>query len=588
MRINLLFDIIYHQLENFPRDDAFSMKIKGVWQDTPSLSFVNQVNKISRGLLKYGIAPQDKIAIISSNNRTEWHIMDFGTQQIGAISVPIYPTLNEEDIIYIFNDSEVKFCFVSDKDLYNKIYPLKNRCPNLVGIFSFDEVNDAPNWQEVISMGEDDDTQDEVESLKNMVKPEDIMTLIYTSGTTGKPKGVPLTHKNIVSNILACQSIIPQTDAELPKALSFLPLCHVFERMVMYLFILNGMGIYYAECIEKIGENIKEIKPHFMMVVPRLVEKVYNSIYMKGTEKKGLKSLIFLWALKIAEKHEPFSSKSLKFLIADRLVFSKWREGLGGNIVCLVCGSAALSERLNRIFFAAGIPILEGYGLTETSPVIAVNGLNKDDFRLGTVGKVIKNVTVKIASDGEILVKGDSVFSGYYHDAEKTKNAFDDSEYFKTEDIGNIEDGFLKITDRKKEMFKTSGGKYIAPQSIENEFKESLFVEQIMVVGEGEKMPCAIIQPDFTFIKDWASHKGFDFPVDDLSMICNNPIIIDRIQEEVDKVNHKLGKWEKIKKFVLTPEIWSVENGLLSPTLKLKRKTIKSHFLTMYNKLYRE
>lgn len=587
MSVKRIFDFAHKALNQFPKDDALVTKKNGSWKKTSTLEFVNQGNKISRGLLKLGIKPGDKIGLITNTNRTEWSIMDLGIAQIGAISVPVYPTISEEDYIYIFNNAEIKYCFVSNAELYQKMKAVQKEVNSLVGVFCFDDLEGAPNWKEILDLGEDDATQEEVEDLSKAISAEDIVTLIYTSGTTGRPKGVMLTHENIVSNVLASDSRIPRgknIDYKDLRALSFLPICHILERMVYYIFVNNGISVYYAESIEKIGDNVKEVKPHYMTVVPRLIEKVYDSIYNKGTATGGLKSKIFLWSLTIAEKYELNTPKSFAHIIADKLVFKKWREGLGGNLITLVSGSAALSTRLNRMFQAAGIPVLEGYGLTETSPVISVNSFEK--MKLGSVGIPLQNLKVKIAEDGEITVKGPSVFSGYYMDDEKTKETFDNDGYFKTGDIGHVdEDGFLFITDRKKEMFKTSGGKFIAPQIIENHAKASKFIEQIMVVGEGEKMPTALIQPDFTFSQNWAKHKNINIGTTPKE-IANSPELKERIMKEMEQINSKLGKWEQIKKIELTPKVWSIEDGLLTPTLKLKRKVIKEAFIDLYEKLY--
>ena len=586
MSAKRIFDFAHKALEKYPKEDAFATKKNGEWIKTSTLQYITQANKISRGLIKLGIKPGDKIGLISHNNRTEWAIMDIGMSQIGVISVPVYPTISEEDYEYIFNNAEIKYCFVSDKELYNKLISVQPKVSSLMGVFAFDDVKGAPNWKEILDLGEDDSTQSEIEDIANIIKTDDIATLIYTSGTTGRPKGVALTHENIVSNVLNSNPRIPDVklDYKEMKCLSFLPLCHVFERMLLYLYQHNGYSIYFAESIDKVGDNLKEVKPQFMTVVPRLVEKVYDKIYNTGASAGGMKTKIFLWALSLVEDYELGKSMGIKGWIADKLVFSKWREGLGGNIVALVSGSAALSPRLNRIFHGAGIPILEGYGLTETSPVIAVNSFKHRKF--GTVGWPIENAEVKIAEDGEILVKGTSVFKGYYMDEEKTKEAFTEDGYFKTGDIGFIDDeGFLKITDRKKEMFKTSGGKYIAPQVIENSAKASKFIEQIMVIGDGEKMPAAFIQPDFEFVKAWAERKGLNIG-SSYAEIAANEDVKQRIAQEIETLNKHLGKWEQIKKFELTPIVWSIDEGLLTPTLKLKRKIIKEKFIDLYNKIY--
>ncbi|TDX87076.1 AMP-dependent synthetase/ligase [Epilithonimonas xixisoli] len=588
MNIKRIFDFSKLALEKFPNEDCLVTKKNGTWIKTSTAEFINQGNKISRGLLKLGIKPGDKIGLITSNNRTEWGIMDLGISQIGVVTVPVYPTISEEDYIYIFNNSEIKYCFVSDADLYKKLKNAKPNIPSLVGIFTFDEIDGAPNWNEILDLGENESTQNEVEDLAKAINPEDLATIIYTSGTTGKPKGVQLTHRNLVANVTASNPRVPKDkslDYKELKALSFLPICHVFERMLFYLYMSNGISIYFAESIEKIGENVKEVHPHYMTVVPRLVEKVYDSIYNKGTAAGGLKAKIFLWSIGIAEKYEIGQPKSFMHTIVDKIVFKKWREGLGGNLITLVSGSAALSKRLNTMFHAAGIPILEGYGLTETSPVISVNSFGK--VKAGSVGIPLENVTVRIESDGEIVVKGPSVFEAYYKDEEKTKEAFTDDGYFRTGDIGHLdEDNFLFITDRKKEMFKTSGGKFVAPQVIENLAKASKFIEQIMVVGDGEKMPCAIVQPDFAYAKNWAELHNVKIS-DSHKEIAANPAVKSRIEKEIEKINQHLGKWEQIKKIELTPKVWTIDDGLLTPTLKLKRKAIKAEFQDLYDNMYK-
>lgn len=588
MSIRRLFDIAHHALKNFPKEDMFVTKYDGEWKKTSSQEYINLGNRISRGLLKLGIKPGDKIALITTASRTEWAVMDLGISQIGAISVPVYPTISAEDYVYIFNDAEVKYCFVSDRDLLTKVKTARPGVPSLQGIFTFDSIEGAANWQEVLDLGSDEANQSEVTDLSATINPEDLATIIYTSGTTGKPKGVMLTHLNIVSNVLASDKRIPRDrklDYHDARVLSFLPICHIFERMLFYLFQYNGFSIYFAESIEKMGDNIKEVKPHYMSVVPRLIEKVYDRIYDKGTSAGGLKSKIFLWALGVNKNKKGIGKPSgLKEIIADKLVFSKWREGLGGNIITLVSGSAALSERLNKMFQNAGIPILEGYGLTETSPVISVNSFER--MKIGTVGHVLDNLEVKIQEDGEITVKGPSVFKGYFKNEEMTREAFTEDGFFRTGDIGHIDsEGFLKITDRKKEMFKTSGGKYIAPQVIENQAKASKFIEQIMVVGDGEKMPCAFVQPDFNFARHWAERHKLDIGSTP-EEIAQSRELKERIGKEIDYLNTKLGSWEQIKRFELTPEVWSIDDGLLTPTLKLKRKAIRERFLTLYNRMY--
>ena len=585
MAITRLFDIPYEALKNYPKEDALATKYAGTWEKLSTQDFINQGNQFSRGLLSLDVKVGDRIGLVSTNNRTEWFVADLGISQIGAITVPVYPTISIEDYVHIFNDAEIKYCFVSDKGLYEKLLQVNEQVSSLIEIFTFDEVENAKNWSEILHLG-NDFSQEEVENRKKGIKEEDLATIIYTSGTTGSPKGVMLTHKNIISNVLGVENRIPipSKDYKEIRPLSFLPICHILERMVCYFYFHHGFSTYFAESIEKIGENMKEVKPHFVTVVPRLLEKVYDKIYHKGISAGGLKKLIFLWAMGVNKKYQLGQPKNWKQKLADKLVFSKWREGLGGEIVSLISGSAALSISLNKKFQAAGIPIIEGYGLTETSPVIAVNSF--DQMKLGSVGKPLDNLQVKIADDGEILVKGPSVTQGYLNKLEQTKEAFTEDGFFKTGDIGHIdEEGFLIITDRKKEMFKTSGGKYVAPQMIENKAKASRFIEQIMVVGEGEKMPCAFVQPEFDFVKRWAELHNLDIGQTPEEMV-KSPELKKRIEKEIEKLNQKLGNWEQVKRIELTPEIWSVDNGMLTPTMKLKRKVIKERYIDLYNKLY--
>lgn len=587
MELTRLFDFLAFQLKNSPREDSLVTKYNGKWHKTSTQEFVNKANAISRGFLNLGVKKGDKIAIASTNNRTEWNLLDIGLQQIGCVSVPVYPTISEEDYKYIFNDSEVKFAFVSDEELYKKISSIKSEVPSLVSIYTFDKVNGAPNLNEILDLGSDPANQHEVSAVKKQVKPDDLVTIIYTSGTTGKPKGVMLSHNNILSNVLGSNPRVPKFPSDKPKALSFLPVCHVFERMLIYLYIYNGIGIYYAENLETIGENLKEVSPDVMTVVPRLVEKVYAKIYETGANAGGIKTKIFMWALSLIEDYEPFGKQSfgwkIKHKIADMLVFKKWREGVGNNLTCMVSGSASLSPRLNRMFWGAGIPILEGYGLTETSPVCTVNSMSKDGFGIGMVGKPIDGVTVKIAEDGEILIKGPNVMMGYYNAPELTKEVMTEDGYFKTGDIGELHNGNLKITDRKKEIFKTSGGKYIAPQIMENTMKQSLLIEQIMVLGENEKMPCAFIQPNFENLSKWASDNNIELPKSREELVKHQKVI-DLFQKEIDKFNQSFGHWEQIKLFRLTPDEWSIESRQLTPTLKLKRRVV----IDMYKDLYKE
>ncbi|MEO2051211.1 MAG: long-chain fatty acid--CoA ligase [Allomuricauda sp.] len=584
--VTRLFDFPYYQLEKFPLEKSLVTKSNGKWVATSTQEYVDKANAVSRALLRMGVKPNDKIAIISMTNRTEWNIMDIGVLQIAAQTVPIYPTISEEDYEYILNHSEAKYCFVSCAEVLEKVLAVSSNLKNLQEVYSFDELGNCRNWNEVLEQGADTSNQEEVEQLKQTVKPEDLATLIYTSGTTGKPKGVMLSHHNIVSNVISSEKRVPFETGG--TALSFLPVCHIFERMILYLYQYCGIEIHFAEGLEKISDNIKEVKPNVMTVVPRLLEKVYDAIIAKGALLTGIKKKLFFWAVELGLKFEPYGANGWwyekRLGLARKLIFSKWKEGLGGNLETMVSGSAALQPRLARVFGAAGMPVMEGYGLTETSPVIAVNDQRNRGWKIGTVGRIIEGVEVKIAEDGEILCKGPNVIMSYYKDPEKTAQVMT-GEYFHTGDIGEVDaDGFLRITDRKKEMFKTSGGKYVAPQLLENRFKQSRFIEQIMVVGEGEKMPAALIQPNFEFVKEWA--KRHDIEVSDNKKLVTNDKVIARIQEEVDHANEEFAKWEKVKQFRLTPDLWSVDGGHLTPTMKLKRKIIKEKYLDLYNDIY--
>jgi len=586
--ITRLFDFPYYQLENFNISDALVTKQDGKWIKTSTEEYIAKANAISRALVEMGVQKNDKIAIISTNNRTEWNIMDIGILQTGAQTIPIYPTISEVDYEYILNHSESTYCFVSDEEVLRKVNVIKSNVPTLKEVYSFNSIQGCKHWSELLELGKDEANQKVVEERKNGVLPSDLATIIYTSGTTGKPKGVMLSHNNIVSNVIHSAPRIPFEKGK-SRALSFLPVCHIFERVILYLYQYYGVSIYFGESIDKISDNIKEVKPNVMSAVPRLLEKVYDSIYAKGTQLSGIKKKLFFWAIDLGLRYEPYGANGawyeFQLKIARKLIFSKWKEGLGGNLDLMVSGSAALQTRLARVFAAAEIPVMEGYGLTETSPVISVNDTRNFGFRVGTVGKVIDGVTVKIAEDGEILCKGPNVMMGYYKDEKLTSEVMTD-DYFHTGDIGEFDaDGFLKITDRKKEMFKTSGGKYIAPQLIENTMKQSRFIEQIMVIGDGQKMPAAFIQPSFDFIKEWANIHKIAIGNSNEEIIANSKVI-ERIQEEVDKLNEKFGNWEKIKRFELTPEVWSIEAGHLTPTLKLKRKIVMEKYQDLFHKIY--
>ena len=585
--ITRIFDFPYYQLEKYNLPQAFSTKYDGKWETISTQEYINKANAISRGLLRLGIQPNDKVAIISSTNRHEWNICDIGILQTGAQNVPIYPTISKEDYEYVLNHSEAIYCFVSDDEVLKKVNSIKENT-HLKEVFTFDTIKEEKNWKEVLNLGEDTSNQEEVEARKNKIQPEDLATLIYTSGTTGKPKGVMLSHHNIVTNVLASKKRVPLAYGK-DRALSFLPVCHIFERMILYLYQYCGVHVYFAESLEKLSENAQEIKPHVMTAVPRLYEKIYDKIIAKGADLTGIKKGLFFWAVHLGLQYQPYGANGWwyekKLGLAKKLIFSKWQAALGGELKLMVSGSAALQERLTRVFTAAGMPVMEGYGLTETSPVVSVNSMKEGGFRAGTVGKIIDDVDVKIADTGEILVKGPNVMMGYYKDPEKTAEVIKDG-YFHTGDKGELDaNGFLKITGRTKEMFKTSGGKYIVPTLLEGELKQSRFIEQVMIIGENQKMPAAIIQPNFDFIKDWIQRKEKNIGTTNEEIIASEEVL-KRIQEEVNKSNKLFGKWEQIKVFRLTKEEWSIEGGHLTPTMKMKRAVIKEIYKDLFDSIY--
>lgn len=587
--VKRLFDFPYYQLENYPQEGALVSKVNGTWVKTSTQQYIDQANAISRGLIKLGIKANDKVAIISMTNRTQWNICDIGILQTGAQDVPIYPTISEQDYEYVLNHSESKYVFVSCKEVLDKINKIKANVPTLLGVYSFEDIDGCDSWQEVITLGNDNqDLQQEVQKRMDAVQEDDLATLIYTSGTTGRPKGVMLSHKNIACNAKHSKGRLP-IEMGKSKALSFLPVCHIYERMLLYMYQYCGVSIHFAESLETISDNLKEIHPEVMTAVPRLLEKVYDKIIAKGADLTGVKKKLFFWAVDLGLQWEPYGQNGwvyeTKLKVARKLIFSKWQEALGGNLKAIASGSAALQPRLARVFNAAGCPVMEGYGLTETSPVVTVNDLRNGGFRIGSVGKALPDTEVKIAEDGEILIKGPQVMQGYYKDPEQTAEVLKNG-YFHTGDIGEIDnDGFLKITDRKKSMFKTSGGKYVAPQLIENAMKQSSFIEQILVVGDGEKMPAALIQPNWDWINQWSAIKGHDISKD-TAVASQDQKLIDRIQEEINFHNEGFGNWEKVKTFQLTPDLWSIEAGHLTPTMKSKRKVIKEMYKDLYEKLY--
>lgn len=583
MEIRRAFDFLFYQEQQGAIIDSLAYKVNGNWKKFSTNDFIEIANKLSLGLLKLGIRSGDKVAIISPN-RPEWNFVDFACQQIGVVTVPMYPTITVDDYRYIFEHAEVKAVFASDKALIEKVQSATDKI-EIQDIFSFDEIDGVDNWKKVLGL---DATSDVgiLEQYRQQVKPEDLLTIIYTSGTTGRPKGVMLSHSNIVTNTKSLSAVVaPVLKPGKDKVLSFLPLCHIYERTAVYFYIYQQLSINYAESMETIGENIREVKPKMFTCVPRLLEKVYDKIISKGYELPWIKRKLFFWAVELGLKFDPndhlSGAMALKLKIARKLIFSKWREALGGNVAAIISGAAALQPRLARVFWAAEIPVYEAYGLTETSPGITANG--PENLRIGSVGKPIEDVEVKIAEDGEILCKGPNVMMGYYKNQEMTDEVIQDG-WFHTGDIGVLEDGFLRITDRKKEMFKTSGGKYIAPQMMENKFKESPYIEQIMVVGEGQKFPSALIVPNFEALGDWCKQNGVQ--ESNPEVLVNHPKVNELYSSEVRRFNNEFGNWEQIKKFEIVEKVWAVESGELTPTMKLKRRVIKEKFQSLIDKIY--
>lgn len=581
-----LFDLLPRYAEKFNKPDMLASKVDGKWVTYSSMQVTEMANWVSYGLFQMGINRNDKISIIA-NNRPEWIITNMGMMEAGAINVPIYPTISENDLLYILNDAEVKYVFVSNLDMFNKVNKIKHKVPSLLTIYSFDKVDGVNHWTEIIELGKQFNNTEKLESVKASILSSDMATILYTSGTTGNPKGVMLSHNNLISNALATQDCAGFNRDW--RILSFLPLNHVFERMLTILYLYKGASIYYAESIETISDNLKEIKPHCFATVPRLLEKVYDKIVAKGNEQKGIKKILFFWALNLGLRYELNGANGwwyeFQLKIANKIIFNKWRDALGGNIIGIISGGAALQPRLARVFSAARIPILEGYGLTETSPVIAVNNFKPNSICFGTVGPIIDGVEVKFAEDGEILVKGPNVMLGYYKREADTQAAIKDG-WFHTGDIGQLVDKrFLKITDRKKEIFKTSGGKFIAPQVIENKIKESPFIEQALVIGEGERFPAALIVPSFIYLKDWCKIKGIEF-TNNAEMIKNEEVI-KRYNKEIDKVNQTLSHFEMIKKIKLMPKEWTIDSGEMTPKLSLKRNLILKANEAIVNEIYK-
>lgn len=587
MEITRLFDLLDHYKENYkPKSDVLAGKENGEWAKYSIDDYIETANNISYAFLKLGVKKGDKIATIS-NNRPEWNFLDMGISQVGAVHVPIYPTISESDYKFIMNHAEVKYVFVSGQDLLRKIKHILPEVPSLEGLYTFNNLDDQKHFSELLKIGQENQNTEELKKIKAEIKTDDLATLIYTSGTTGEPKGVMLSHQNIISNFMAAKDIPPIGEEGI--ALSYLPLCHVYERMLIYLFQYLGISIYYAENIGTIVDNIKDIRPHIMSTVPRLLEKVYDKIIAKGRKLKGIKKGIFFWAVSVGLEYEIDHSHgfiySLKLKIAQKLVLDKWKAGLGGRFEVMVSGGAALQARLGRVFSAAGIPVLEGYGLTETSPLISVHTFKKNGRRFGTVGMPADIVEVRIAEDGEILCKGPNVMLGYYKNPELTKEAIDSEGWFHTGDIGRIEeDGHLKITGRKKEIFKTSFGKYISPQLLENKFKESSFIETLVVLGENQQYAAALVVPEFEHLKSWCKIK--DVPYTTNQEMIQNPRIKKRIQKEISMINETFGKTEQIMRFELMDTPWSIETGELTANMKLKRNFIVEKYKTQADRLF--
>ncbi|GMQ30144.1 long-chain fatty acid--CoA ligase [Algoriphagus confluentis] len=581
MQLSRLFDLIPYQISTYDNSVAFAKKENDTWKTYSARDLKRIVDNLGMAFIQSGLNPGDKVAIISEN-RPEWNFIDLALQQMGAISVPMYPTITSEDYQYIFDHAEVKVIFVGDKEIYQKAVEVAGDRK----IYSFDQLPGVEHWTSLEVKGENGDLS-KLEELKSKVKSGDLFTIIYTSGTTGRPKGVMLSHTNVLSNMLSVADIMtPPPGAS--KVLSFLPLCHIYERTASFCYIYLGFSVYYAENMEKIGENLKEVQPHVFNTVPRLLEKVYDKIVAKGYELTGIKKSLFFWALNLGLRYDPAADMggwyNFQLKLANKIIFSKWREALGGNVMQINSGASALQPRLARVFWAAGIKVCEGYGLTETSPVVSASIGNHEEIRIGYVGKIVRDVQVKIADDGEILVKGPNVMQGYYKEPQMTAEVIKDG-WFHTGDIGELDGQYLKITDRKKEMFKTSGGKYIAPQVMENKFKESPMIEQLMVVGDNRNFPGALIVPSFDGIKEYCTRKGI--PYTSGQEMVEKPEILEKFQKEVDHYNKYFGKWEQIKRFKLLKRAWGVDTGELTPTMKLKRKVISKIYEDEIEGLYR-
>ena len=580
-----LFDLLDFCLKNYPKDDALACKVNQHWIKYSTASYKSNSEALALGLIASGLPANARVGLIS-NNRPEWNFADMGSMMAGAINVPIYPTISDHDLAFIIADASIEVFFVSNKELYEKVRRCSPSGAAQMAIYTFDELPGLKHWKSLLQNTENQATHFEMRKRIEAIEPKHCATILYTSGTTGNPKGVMLSHQNLISQLLAVRRLMPVSNKH--RALSFLPINHVYERMLTYNYFHCGTSIYYAESLDTIGANLLEVKPHIFTTVPRLLEKIFDRIMEKGNELKGIKKWLFNWSLNLGFKYGDENQNGLLYkwqlALANALVFNKWRAALGGELITTVSGGAALQERLARIFWAAKIPVLQGYGLTETSPVIAVNYLDPGCNRFGTVGPVIDGVEVQIAADGEILTKGPHIMLGYFNNDAATKEVIEDG-WFHTGDIGEFVDGkFLRITDRKKEIFKTSGGKYISPSQIENKLRESPLIEQAMVIGENRKFPAALIVPNFSYFTDWALKNGKKFT--DFNTIANAPEVIAAISQVVATANSELAHYEAIKKFELVANEWTIADGELTPKLSLKRKFLMQKYKGLVDKIY--
>jgi long-chain acyl-CoA synthetase len=588
MEVTRTFDLLQYCLENLSREDALAGKQGNQWVKYSTLQFARNAELLAYGLLAMGIQKGDRVSTVSGN-RPEWSFVDMALAMTGAVHVPVYPTISEEEYSYIFNHAEIRFLFVSDEKLYSKLSPVVGELAGFEKVYTFNEVPGAENLSALLMLGEkhEESLSSRLTEIKNSIREEEMVTMIYTSGTTGIPKGVMLSHRNLVSNFEACSHHFALGLGH--RSVSFLPLCHIFERTVNYVFMYRGIGIYYVESLPQIVQSIKEVKPHIFTAVPRLLESVYDGIMAKGKLLTGIKFKLFFWAVELGKDFE-FNKKvglvkKIKMKIADKLIFSKWRAGLGGNIQLMVSGGALLQSRIARVFSSAGLTVLEGYGLTETSPVIAVSNAITGEIKIGTNGPVIRGVQVKIAEDGEILTKGPNLMMGYYKEPGLTSEVIDADGWFHTGDVGMLDDGkYLKITDRKKEIFKLSGGKYIAPQLIENKLKESVLIEQAIVIGSHEKFASALVSPSFPYLHECCAENKILFR--DNAELITIPEVIAMFQAEVREINKTLGQHEEIKRFRLVSDSWSAQTGELSQTLKLKRKVLEQKYSDLIEEIF--